>query len=117
MAEKKEAEGLDSLAQRVRRIYESANLSEAEKDRMIAELLPKSPPVRGGLNLGRITVVYLVSFFLPLSGLVFAVHYLFHYEEEGRKVAIIATMLTLIGLFLLWWFFNLLTAALKEAPF
>ncbi len=117
MAEKKSIEGRDALAQRIRKIYEAKELTEADKDRMIAELLPQSSPPSGGLEPGKTALAYLVSFLLPLSGLVFAVHYLFHYEEAGRKVSIICTILTVIGFLLLLWIFNALTAVMQKTPF
>jgi len=100
------------LSEQIKKINES-KLSEADKDRLIAELLkqitsqsnrPEFNPAGG----------YILSFLLPPLGLFIGGRYLLRYGEDGVKPGIICFVLTCVSLVIqLLLFKNILRAILS----
>lgn len=81
------------LSEQIKKIYESRNLSEAEKDRFISELLKQTTPQADSREFSPVKG-YIVSVVFPPLGLFIGGHYLARYGEEGVKPGLICMVLT-----------------------
>ena len=84
------------LSEQIKKINESEKLSEADKDRLISELLKQTTPHSGGEF--NPTGGYILSILLPPLGLFIGIHYRRRYGEDGVKPGIICIVLTCISL-------------------
>lgn len=84
------------LSEQIKKINES-KLSEADKDRLISELLKQITPQSNRLEFNP-AGGYVLSFFFPPLGLFIGGHYLFRYGEDGVKPGIICIVLTCVSL-------------------
>ena len=100
------------LSEQIKKINES-KLSEADKNRLISELLNQIAPQSNRLEFNP-TGGYILSFLLPPLGLFIGVRYLRRYGEDGFKPGIICIVLTFISLIVqLLLFKNILRAFLS----
>ena len=86
-----------TLPEQIKKINESKNLSETEKDRFISELLKQVGPQSGSPEFNP-AGGYLLSFLLPPLGLFIGIHYLLRYGEDGVKPGIVCIALTCVSL-------------------
>ena len=101
------------LSEQIKKINESTHLSEADKDRLISELLKQITPQSNRLEFNP-AGGYLLSILLPPLGLFIGVHYLRRYGEDGFKPGIICIVLTCVSLVIqLLLFKNMLRALLS----
>ena len=100
------------LSEQIKKINES-NLSEADKDRLISELLKQITPQSGRLEFNP-AGGYILSFLLSPLGLFIGGRYLLRYGEDGVKPGIICIVLTCVSLVVQLLFFkNILKAFLS----
>jgi len=86
-----------TLSEQIKKINESAHLSEAEKDRLISELLKQITPQSSRLEFNP-GGGYILSLLFPPLGLFIGVHYLRRYGEDGFKPGMICIVLTCVSL-------------------
>ena len=84
------------LSEQIKKINES-NLSEADKDRLISELLKQITPQSNRLEFNPASG-YVLSFLFPPLGLFIGGRYLVRYGEDGFKPGIICIVLTCVSL-------------------
>ncbi|PIP16707.1 MAG: hypothetical protein COX46_00585 [bacterium (Candidatus Ratteibacteria) CG23_combo_of_CG06-09_8_20_14_all_48_7] len=89
--------GNPDLAEQIRRVNQMSHLSEAERDRLIGEVLKQYATQKGSSGAGNIGG-YLISILLPPLGYFIGGHYLLRYGEERLKPAIICMVLTTVSL-------------------
>ena len=85
------------LSEQIKKINESTHLGEADKDRLISELLKQIMPQSGSLKFNP-AGGYVLSFLFPPLGLFTGAHYLRRYGEDGVKPGIICIVLTCVSL-------------------
>jgi len=85
------------LSEQIKKINESKHLNEADKDRLVSELLKQITPQSNRLEFNPVGG-YILSFLFPPLGLFIGGHYLFRYEEDGVKPGIICIALTCVSL-------------------
>jgi hypothetical protein len=85
------------LSEQIKKINDSKHLSEADKDRLISELLKQIAPSAGRSEFNPVGG-YITSFLLPPLGLFIGVRYLLRYGEDGVKPGIICIALTSVSL-------------------
>lgn len=101
------------LSEQIKKINESAHLSETEKDRLISELLKQITPQSGRLEFNPVGG-YILSVLLPPLGLFIGGRYLLRYGEDGVKPGIICIVLTCVSLVIQLLFFkNILRSLLS----
>lgn len=81
-------------------------MNEEDLDRIVANYEASQEAQKASLSttIGKQIVIYLISFFLPPFGLIWAFKYLKVDEEKAKKIGQIAVILTIISLFLNFWF-------------
>src|SRR5450756_950479 len=84
------------LSEQIKKINESTHLSEADKDRLISELLKQITP-QVGREFNPVPG-YISSFLFPPLGLFIGGRYLVRYGENGVKPGIICIVLTCVSL-------------------
>ncbi len=97
------------ITEQIKKIYQSEHLKEEEKDRLIAELLRDSTPLKESQEFNP-TIGYIVSLLLPPLGFFIGAHYLYRYGEDGYKPAGVCAVLTLLTLLIQAFFFRKILA-------
>ena len=101
------------ISEQIKKINESTHLSEADKDRLISEMLRQVIPQSGNVQFNP-AGGYVLSFIFPPLGLFIGGHYLLRYGEDGVKPGIICIVLTCVSLLAqLLLFKNMLRALLS----
>jgi hypothetical protein len=81
-------------------------MNEEDLDRIVADYEVKLEDQKTPLSatVGRQIFIYLVSFFLPPFGLIWAFKYLKVDDEKAKKIGQIAIVLTIVSLIINFWF-------------
>ena len=80
-------------------------MNEEDLDRIVANYEIKLEAQKTPLptTAGKQIVIYLVSFFLPPFGLIWAFKYLKADDEKAKKIGLIAVVLTTLSLIINYW--------------
>lgn len=80
-------------------------MNEEDLDRIVGNYEAKLAVEKASLSItvGKQVIIYLVSFFLPPFGLIWAFKYLKADDEKAKKIGWIAVALTIVSLIINFW--------------